>query len=228
MNTNISKSASDIMFDDLCSSANSRRRENAQNIKVTCDQMEKDGIEITLNGVARRCVDAFGSPAISTVTNTGSKLGDYVRLRRQEQNIGKVSNIQKTGVSSKVQDPVVAQEVKILEETVKALRNENNALRVAFKKLDVDIDGGIRQVLTSGNGSSDNCDKLLPSPKYPSLLKKAVTSLLNHLADRGYGIYRGRYGLNKKIVLTTDELEALKDTTDMSESEFHARYCRDN
>jgi len=227
MNTKISKSPSDTLYEELSSSANSNRRENAQNIKAICDQMVKDGIEISLNGTARRCLDTFGNPAISTVTNTGSKLGEYVRLRKQEQNIDKVHIIQHTGISAKVQDPVLAQEVKILEEAVKALRNENNALRFTLKKLDVDIDSGIRQILTSDADSPDSNEKLLVSPKYPSILKNTITSLLNHLADRGYGMYRGRFGINKKTILTTVEIDALKDVTGISESEFHARYSGD-
>lgn len=224
MDKSEAKSPSEMLFDELSSSANSRRRENAQNIKVTCDQMEKDGIEITLSGVAKRCVNYFGSPAVSTVTNTGSKLGEYVRLRRAGQYIEKVNIIDQTCVSAKVQDPVLAQQIKILEETVKALRIENNALRVIFKKLDVDIDSGIRQVLTSSHDTTDNNTTLIATPKYPSILKTAISTLLNHLSERGYGMYRGRFGINKKTILTTAELEALKDVTDMSESEFYARY----
>jgi hypothetical protein len=227
MNNTISKSPSALLYDELCKSANSNRRENAQNIKVTCDHMEKDGVEILLNGVARRCLESFGRPAISTVTNTGSKLGEYVRLRKQDQCIDKGSIIEKTGVSAKIQDPVLSQEVKILEEMVKGLRNENNALRVTFKKLDVDIDNGIRQILTIDKNTDVDSNKQLASPTYPSNLKGAVTSLLNHLSDRGYSMYRGRFGINKKTVLTGAEIDALKEVTSMSESEFNARYSSD-
>ena len=227
MNTAVSKSLSAILFDELRESANSKRRENAQNIKITCDHLEKDGVEISLSGVAKRCLESFGNPSVSTVTNTGSKLGEYIRLRKQEQNIDKGNIIQRTGVSAKVQDPVLAQEVKILEETIKGLRNENNALRVTFKNLNTDIDDGISQVLFGNQSIPNNNDKQLPSPKYTSNLQSAVTSLLKHLSSRGYGIYRGRFGINKKTVLTTAELDALKEVIDISESEFHATYSSD-
>ena len=227
MKKNITELLSEKLFDDLNQSNNSKRRGNLQHIKIVCNQMEKDGVSITLNSVAKRCLETYGSPAISTVTNTGSKLGEYIRLRKDEQNIENTNIIQKIGVSARVQDPVLAQEVKILEESVKALRNENNALRVTFKKLDVDIDGGIRHLLSGNQDTKENNDKLLSAPKHSSILKSAITSIFTHLADRGYGFYKKRYGINKKILLTTAELDALKEVIDMSESEFDARFSRD-
>ena len=226
MNTSTSQSA--ILFDNLCKSTNSKRRENAQNIKLTCDHLEEDGVEITLSGVAKRCLDSFGSPAVSTVTNTGSKLGEYVRLRKQVQHIDKGVVIEKTGVSARVRDPVLAQEVKILEETIKGLRNENNALRVAFKKLNTDIDNDISTILQGKQKKQNTKEELLPSPNSNSHLKSAITSLLGHLSDRGYGIYRGRFGINKKTVLTTAELNSLKEIIDFSEAKFQATYGNNN
>ena len=228
MGKDIAIPLSQVLFEELQKSKNSKRRENAQNIKVTCDQMEKDGIPIGLNTVAKRCLESFGSPAVSTVTNTGSQLGEYIRRRKDEQNIDNTNIIQKVGVSAKVQDPVLAQEVKILEETIKALRNENNALRLTFKKLDVDIDNGIKLALTGETPQKENNDKLLAAPKHSSVLKTAITALLTHLSGRtGYGIYKGRYAINKKQVLTSAELDALKEVTGMSDSEFHARFSGD-
>ncbi|WP_289097946.1 hypothetical protein [uncultured Pseudoalteromonas sp.] len=224
MNTSVSSA---ILYDQLCKSTNSKRRENAQNIKLTCDHMEKDGVEITLSGVAKRCLESFGSPAVSTVTNTGSKLGKYVRLRKQEQKIDKGTTLERTGVSAKVSDPVLAQEVKILEETIKGLRNENNALRLAFKKLNTDIDNEISSILLSEQKSNSINEKLLHIPKCTSHLKSAITSLLRHLSDRGYGMYRGRFGINKKTVLTNAELDAIKEVIDISEAEFQATYGND-
>lgn len=218
-------SPSDILYEKLCRSTNSLRRENAQNIKITCDHMESDGVEITLRGVAKRCLDSFGSPAISTVTNTGSELGEYIRLRRQQQNIKKSNVIQKVGVSSRVQDPVLAQEVKILEETVKGLRNQNNALRVLIKKAGIDIDGEIKHSLFSDRDrDTDGNNRQLPPPKLNPHMKSALMSLLKHLSERGYTVFRGRYGINKKTVLTSAELDALKEVISISESEFSARY----
>jgi len=221
------KAPSENLFNELNKSNNSKRRENLQNIKMVCNQMEKDGVPITLNSAAKRCLEMYGSPAVSTVTNTGSKLGEYVRLRRSEQNISNTNIIQKTGVSSKVQDPVLAQEVKILEEMVKALRNENNALRVTFKKLDVDIDGDIHQVIYGHQTLKEVNNNPLPSTKHSPILKSAIISIFSHLADRGYGFYKKRYGINKKTLLTAAELDALKEVIDISESEFYARFSKE-
>ena len=222
-----SKSPSEILYDDLVSSANSNRRENAQNIKVICDLMDKDKVEITLSGVAKRCLSTYGAPAVSTVTNTGSKLGEYVRLRKQEQKIEKGTATIERSISAKLQDPVIAQEVKILEEMIKGLRNENNALRMLYKKLETDVDDGIKQILLSEHSGSINKTSQSNAPKYSSDLKDAVLSIFNHLAERGYGMYRERFGINKSTVLTPAELKALKEVLDMSESEFHAKFVRE-
>ncbi|CSA26454.1 Uncharacterised protein [Vibrio cholerae] len=40
-------------------------------------------------------------------------------------------------------------------------------------------------------------------------------------------MYRGRFGINKKTVLTTAELDALKEVIDISEAEFNATYGND-
>ncbi len=220
-----SKHSSDDLYEKLCMSANSLRRENAKNIKSICDNMEKDKVEITLRGVAKRCLDSFGSPAISTVTNTGSELGEYIRLRRQQQNIKTGETIQKTGVSSKVQDPVLAQEVKILEETVKGLKNQNNALRVLIKKVGVDIDSEISRNLFSSTNQESIAQNNINKKNNPHL-KSAIASLLTHLSERGYTLFRGRYSINKRTVLTPMELDALKEVIDISESEFNARYLK--
>lgn len=219
-----SQTTSDLLYKEMSESANSLRKENAENLKKICDQMVKDKVAITLNGVAKRCLETFGSPAITTVTNTGSKLGDYVRARKSEQNISKLSTIEPKGISNKVSDPVVAQEVKILEETIKGLRKENNALRACYKQLDVDIDTGIRKLLNNKSSPTEPNNLALESPKPPSNLISAVTSILNHLAERGYGVYRGRYGFNKKTILTAAEIESLRDLLGIDESEFNARY----
>ena len=80
---NQDRRASDILFDDLAGSRNSIRRENIRVIKEVCDLMEKDGVPIAAAEVVRRC--GPNGPAYSTVCNTGSKLGEYIRLRVDEQ-----------------------------------------------------------------------------------------------------------------------------------------------
>lgn len=71
--------ASDVLYDEIAASRNSIRRENIRAIKVVCDRMENDGVQIAAAEVVRRC--GHGGPAYSTVCNTGSKLGEYIRLR---------------------------------------------------------------------------------------------------------------------------------------------------
>ena len=221
---NESRSPSEMVYDSLISSKNSVRRTNAHNVKLVCDQMERDKVEITMSQVAQRCVEQFGQPAASTITNTGSKLGEYIRLRRDEQNIDKKGVIERNVISSKLSDPVLAQEVKILEETIKQLRIENNGLRNAFRSLSVDVDGGIRKLLR--NESAEDCQTSteLQYPNSNPMLSVALLKLIEHLATRNYQIFRGRFGINNKAVLSGQEFEALKNACNISESEWLARF----
>lgn len=217
-----------MVYNILSSSNNSIRRTNAHYIKLICDQMEKDKVEITISSVGQRCMEQFGKPATSTITNTGSKLGEYIRLRRSEQNLDIVKIINQNHVSNKLSDPILAQEVKILEESIKQLQIENNALRNTLKSLSVDIDGGIKAIFQgiepSLNKELIQISSLKHGEPNNSLLSSAVLKLFDHLASRNYQLFRGRYGLNKKTVLSSPEFEVLKDACNISESEWAARY----
>lgn len=222
------RSPSEMVYDSLAGSMNSVRRTNAHNVKLVCDRMEQDKVEITMSKVAQRCMEQFGQPAASTITNTGSKLGEYIRLRRDEQNIDRKGVIERNEVSSKLSDPVLAQEVKILEETIKQLRIENNGLRNAFRSLTIDIDGGIRALLHSE--ASKESQATLTELKHTNdinanpLLSVALLRLLEHLSARNYQLFRGRFGINNKAVLSGPEFEALKSACNISESEWSARF----
>lgn len=230
--TDKNRSPSEIAYDNLVSSQNSVRRENAHNVKIICDQMERDGVEIMLSQVAQRCIEQFGQPATSTLTNTGSKLGEYIRLRRGEQNVDRKGVVERNLTSSKLSDPVLAQEVKILEETVKQLRMENNGLRNAFRSLNADIDSGIKRLLQGGiatDNETPNKELSVQSVRVVNpLLSKALLRLLEHLATRNYQIFRGRYGVNNKAILSGPEFESLKSACNVSESEWAARFGTDS
>ena len=227
-----SRYPSQIAYEALISSQNSVRRGNANNVKLICDRMEKDKVEISLSQVAQRCVEQFGQPAISTITNTGSKLGEYIRLRKCEQNVDKKGNIERNVVSGKLSDPVLAQEVKILEETAKQLRIENNALRNSFRSLTVDIDGGIKRLFQTNNcivNDTSVAEPSLPIDEAVSpLLSIAILRLFDHLAARNYQFFRGRYGVNNKTVLSSSELHALKQACNIPESEWVTRFGIDS
>lgn len=216
-------SPADILYNKLSASKNSIRRENAYNIKQVCDQMVSDKIEITISSVAKRCIENYGQPAITTITNTGSELGDYVRLRRNEQQLDKHDIVDRVSISNKISDPVLAQQIKILEETIKLLKNENDAFRKSLRSLKVDSDSAIK-ALMSGNTQIEKVIEISDSPiKHDPILKKAILSLMEHLAQRGYGLYRGRYGINKKTVLMKNEYDILKEVTGISEKEWTTR-----
>lgn len=226
------RSPSEIAYDNLISSQNSVRRGNAHNVKLVCDQMERDGVEILLSQVAQRCIEQFGQPGTSTITNTGSKLGEYIRLRRSEQNVDRKGVVERNAISNKLSDPVLAQEVKILEETVKQLRMENNGLRNAFRSLNVDVDNGIKRLLQGGNTTdkeTSNTELSVSNNRaVDPLLSNALLRLLEHLASRNYQLFRGRYGVNNKAVLSGPEFEALKSSCNISESEWAARFGADS
>lgn len=221
-------SAAEMVYKNLSSSNNSLRRTNAHYVKIICDQMAKDKVEITLSSVAQRCIDQFGQPATSTITNTGSMLGEYIRQRRNEQHLEVKRIINDNYISKKLSDPILAQEVKILEESTKQLRIENNALRNTLKLLSVDLDNELKSIFVSETSSKQSAiikpKKLNNDQSENTLLSNSLLKLLDHLASRNYQQFRGRYGLNKKTILTNPEFEEIKKYCNISESEWIARY----
>ncbi len=201
--------ASEILYNELAASRNSVRRENAVALKRVCDQMEKDRVPMTVAEVVRRCGNA--GPAYSTVSNTGSQLGDYVKLRMTEQAANMVPAAAGQGMlSDAIADPVLAAQVKDKESQARWLQKENTALRHLLKTLSpgLDIEGliskGESRVILPESIQSE-------AQRIPTDLKEALTTLLSHLTqDRQYTVERGRLTINKKIVLNPAQLTALQ------------------
>ncbi|MHB1494673.1 MAG: hypothetical protein ACYCUY_04405 [Acidithiobacillus sp.] len=204
--------ASEILYNELAASRNSVRRENAVALKRVCDQMEKDRVPMTVAEVVRRCGNA--GPAYSTVSNTGSQLGDYVKLRMTEQAANMVPAAAGQGMlSDAIADPVLAAQVKDKESQARWLQKENTALRHLLKTLSpgLDIDGlifkGKASVILPTSTQSDVQEVSID-------LKEALTILMNHLThDRQYIVERGRLTINKKVVLNPIQLIALQQVT---------------
>lgn len=142
--------ASDVLYDEIAASRNSIRRGNIAAIKEVCDQMEKDGVQIAASEVVRRC--GPNGPAYSTVSNTGSKLGEYIKLRINEQ-AARVQAVPKSGsIADTVLDPVLQAQIRDKESVARWLQKENDALRKLFKTLrpGVDIDTAIAAATKGG------------------------------------------------------------------------------
>lgn len=223
---NIVESPAAKLFERLRSSRNSLRRENASNVKAICDNMERDNVPITPSEVARRCIDLFGGPAPSTITNTNSQLGEYVRLRRLEQK----SNVKgdkrvRPPLSGMVSDHVLASEIQILEEANRMLTLENHALRNLYKKITgFDIDKELRkagrdkEVPTIGGHSES-------SLHIDQALQAVLLKLMDHLiAERQYESYRGRFVVNKKMVLSPPEYTLYRKAVGLTDEEWIKRY----
>lgn len=219
--------ASDILYDEISVSRNSIRRENIRLIKDVCEQMEKDGIQISVAEVVRRC--GPNGPAYSTVSNIGSKLGDFVKLRIDEQVSVVKSNSPHRSLSDSVIDPVLQAQIRDKESTARWLQKENNALRSLLKSLrpGVDIDGAIANatkgaqslVLGLSDQSSDTSNEALAN----CLLK-----LMDHLVgSRQYTFDKARLLVNKKVVLDANQTAAYRAATKLSSTDWSARYQHD-
>lgn len=222
--TSQDRRASDVLFDEIAASRNSIRRENVRVIKEVCDQMEKDGVQIAAAEVVRRC--GPNGPAYSTVCNTGSKLGEYIRLRVDEQASRVKGKPKKGSLADTVLDPVLQAQVRDKESLARWLQKENDALRTLLKTLrpGVDIDGAI------ANASKGGQHLLLaaPSPEAgPSneSLPVALMKLMDHLVGgRQYCFTKGRLTINKKVVLDPSEVAAYRDASKLSPDDWSRRY----
>lgn len=216
--------ASDVLFDEIAASRNSIRRENIRVIKEVCDQMEKDGVQIAAAEVVRRC--GPDGPAYSTVCNTGSKLGEYIRLRVDEQLSRFKGKPKKGSLADTVLDPVLQAQVRDKESLARWLQKENDALRTLLKTLrpGVDIDGAI------ANASKGGQRLLLAAPSSdagPSNegLPAALLKLMDHLVGgRQYCFIKGRLTINKKVVLDPSEVAAYRDASKLSPDDWSRRY----
>jgi hypothetical protein len=224
MNAELAPSAN--LYEHLSTSRNSLRRENIKNVKAVCDQMQKDKIPITPAEVAKRCVKLFGGPAASTITNTNSPLGEYIRLRKLEQkDEGRGENRERVPLSGTVNDPILAAEVQLLEEKNRMLKLENHAMRNLFKKITgFDIDKELKRV-RGGNDTTAIGIPFSAGTKSDDELQAVLLKLMDHLfGDRQYESYRGRFAINRKMILTPPEYELYRKATGLSEEEWIKRY----
>jgi len=216
--------ASDVLYDEIAASRNSIRRENIRAIKEVCDQMEKDGVQIAAAEVVRRC--GPDGPAYSTVCNTGSKLGEYIRLRVDEQASRVKGKPNKGGLADTVLDPVLQAQIRDKESQARWLQKENDALRTLLKTLrpGVDIDGAIAKASKGGQ-------RLLLSAPGPETepsnegLPAALLKLMDHLVGgRQYCFIKGRLTINKKGVLDPADVIAYRDASKLSPEDWSSRY----
>lgn len=216
--------ASDVLYDEIAVSRNSVRRENIRVLKEVCDQMEKDGVQIAAAEVIRRC--GPDGPAYSTVCNTGSKLGEYIRLRINEQASHSKGAPNRSSLADTVLDPVLQAQIRDKESIARWLQKENDALRTLLKTLrpGVDIDlaianaskGGQRLLLAAPTAEDSPSSEDLP----PALLK-----LMDHLVGgRQYAFTKGRLTINKKVVLDPSDVNAYRDATKLSPEGWSRRY----
>lgn len=216
--------ASDVLYDEVAASRNSIRRGNIAAIKEVCDLMEKDGVQIAAAEVVRRC--GPNGPAYSTVSNTGSKLGEYIKLRVTEQ-ASRVKGVSKSGsLADTVIDPVLQAQIRDKESVARWLQKENDALRTLFKTLrpGVDIDGAFANVTKGGQpfllNPPSNSEPLADEQVAAALLK-----LMDHLVGgRQYTFLKGRLTINKKVVLEATDVAAYRRGTGLTEADWQQRY----
>lgn len=221
-NKTAERRGSEALYDEISKSRNSIRRENIRLIRDVCDQMEKDKVQITAAEVVRRCGE--GGPSYSTVCNKGSLLGDYVRLRTLEQGALRPSRSGRENIADKVSDPVLQAQIREREEAARWLLKENTGLRKLFKNLRPGID--IDQILENAR------DGLPIQEAAPQVTAKsdpeigaALIKLMAHLInERNYGELRGRFAINGKVILTTEEFAAVRRGTGLSDEQWAMRF----
>ncbi|MFM1989462.1 MAG: hypothetical protein RJA99_2419 [Pseudomonadota bacterium] len=215
--------ASEVLFDEVIESRNGARRENIRVLKAVCDQMEKDGVVLTLAEVVRRA--APNGPAYSTVSNQGSALGEYVRLRIAEQLAGLArAERRPVSLSDSLHDPVLQAQARDAEARVRWLTRENALLRNFLKTLrpGVDVDAALSQPMgVKGTATLVRTDP----PPGDSRLAGALLKLIDHLVlERRYELAKGRLTVNQKIVLDRDQVDALKAASELNGAVWESRY----
>jgi hypothetical protein len=215
--------ASDVLYEEIFASRNSGRRENIRIIKEVCDQMERDRVVITAAEVVRR--GGENGPAYSTISNKGSQLGEYVKLRMTEQAASLPhSTGREQDLSERISDPVLAAQIRDKESTARWFQKENTALRHLLKSLSpgVDIDTALSRA-TKGQ-------PLIPArppaaPQASDELGGVLLKLMDHLIhDRQYVEMRGRLTINHKAILDPRELAAFQKATGLTDDEWRLRY----
>lgn len=228
--TPASRRASDVLYDEIASSRNSLRRENIRLIKAVCERMEKDKAPLSVAEVVRRC--GVAGPAYSTVSNQGSKLGEYIKLRIIEQAANPGMTIGAKSLAETVSDPVLQARILDTESTARWVTRENDGLRALLKTLrpGVDIDGLIRKA--SNQPSPTPAKPELPAPSHGPDRREVgglLLKLMDHLvSSRQYKQTRGRLTINAKVVLDPRELKIYREATGLTEAEWEARYGEAN
>lgn len=216
--------ASDVLYEELTRSRNSSRRNNVKRLKAVCDQMEKDRVSMSIAEVARRCGDE--GPAYSTISNQGSRLGEYVKLRIGEQRaiLGPKTK-HSTGLADTILDPLLAAQVRDNEAQARWLKRENNALRHLLKSLrpGVDIDAALAQ---KGKGDalplmglSEGISQVDPETG------GTLLALMDHLiCERKYVIFSERLTVNRKVVLDRRQIELYRRLCGLTDEQWTVRY----
>lgn len=219
--------ASDILFDEIVASRNSGRRENIRAIKTVCDLMEHDRVVISAAEVTRRCGD--NGPAYSTVSNKGSRLGEYIKLRMTEQAASLPSTPRSDrSLADTVLDPVLAAQIRDKEDTARWVRKENKGLRNLLKNLSpgFDIDAALARI-TQG-AASVLIEAKPPTNSIDNEVRGVLLRLMDHLiGDRQYEILRARLTINRKGILDERELAVYRKATGLSDDEWQRRYGSD-
>lgn len=220
--TTAARRASDVLYEELVASRNSVRRTNAALVKQACDQLEKAGIPISIADVVRRC--GPDGPAYSTISNTGSALGEYVKLRVGEQATPRKDADGDRSLADKIADPVLQAQVRDRESQSRWLHKENVALRALLKTLSpaVDIDAAIK----SGWKGSDTFRQIAVAPTAAETgTATAILKLLDHLVgSRQYSLEGGRLTVNKKVVLDKSDTAALRSSVGLANEDWLRRY----
>lgn len=220
---NDARRASEVLYDEVENSRNGPRRENIRLLRKVCDQMEKDNVQMSMAEVVRRAAE-FNGPAYSTVSNAGSKLGEYVQLRIVEQGARVTKRMGQQSLADSVTDPVLQAQIRDKEDTARWVGHENNGLRNLLKSLrpGIDVDGMLQRGITE-----------LKPPEPPKLelsqvdpeASAAILKLLTHLiGSRNYIELRGRLTINAKVVLDASEYSALRKATGISEEDWPKRF----
>jgi hypothetical protein len=223
MNTQTAeRRGSEALYDEISKSRNSIRRENIRLIRDVCDQMEKDKVQITAAEVVRRCGE--DGPSYSTVCNKGSLLGDYVRLRTVEQGARRSNKNGRESIADTVADPVLQAQIREKEEAARWLSRENMGLRKLFKALRPGVD--IDQILESARDGMPLQDSASATgsegdPDVGAALIKLMAHLIN---ERNYGELRGRFAINGKVILSSEEFAAVRRGTGLSDEQWAMRF----
>ncbi|WP_440965733.1 hypothetical protein ACL58G_06020 [Massilia sp. GER05] len=215
--------ASDVLYEEILDSRNSGRRENIRIIKEVCDQMERDRVIITAAEVVRR--GGEHGPAYSTISNKGSQLGEYVKLRITEQAAAlPQSPGREQDLAERISDPVLAAQIRDKESTARWLQKENTALRHLLKNLSpgADIDTALSRATKGQPLIAARPPSAAPASDE---LSGALLKLMDHLIhERQYVEMRGRLTINHKAILDPRELSTLRQACGLREDEWKLRY----